>query len=37
MNGLILTFLWLLVLAGVVNVIAWVDYRRRSRGSHPKH
>jgi hypothetical protein len=36
MNGLIMTFLWLLGLAVVVNIVALVDYRRRSRGIHQK-
>jgi hypothetical protein len=36
MNGLILSLLGLLAFAVVLNVIAWVDYRRRSRGTHQK-
>jgi len=34
MNGLTLTLLGLLAFAVVLNVIAWVDYRRRSRETH---
>ena len=36
MNGLTLTLLGLLAFAVVMNVIAWVDYRRRSRGTHSR-
>jgi putative exporter of polyketide antibiotics len=36
MNGFIVTLLWLLGLAVVINVVALVDYRRRSRGTHHK-
>jgi hypothetical protein len=32
MNGQIGSLLGLLAFAVVLNVIAWVDYRRRSRG-----
>jgi hypothetical protein len=37
MNGLTVTLLGLLAFAVVMNAIAWVDYRRRSRGIHNRH
>jgi hypothetical protein len=36
MNGLMVMLLWLLGLAVVINVVALVDYRRRSKGTHHK-
>jgi hypothetical protein len=36
MNDLIITLLWLLGLAVVINIIALVDYRRRSKETHHK-
>jgi cytochrome b len=36
MNGLTLTLLGLLAFAVVMHVIAWVDYQRRSRGTHSR-
>jgi hypothetical protein len=36
MNGLTVTLLGLLAFAVGMNIIALVDYRRRSRGTHQK-
>ncbi len=36
MNGLTFSLLGPLAFAIVLDVIAWVDYRRRSEGTHHK-